>query len=142
MVVLAALVLAGCSSNSSSSGTTNGNGDSSKASSSQVATGTVTNTPTTLADFTATVKASGYTIISGQTPGGGQVSGSTTLDNGHFFANVEVDGYKGTVSWGNSTFLIVFDDLRINDGGSELPQAHGLGHRSNKSLYPYKIADS
>ena len=80
VAVFSIFVLTACGSNkASNSGTSNLQTAKSSGKTKNNSTGTVTNTPTTLADFTATVKAAGYTIVSGQDPYLNNISGSVEM---------------------------------------------------------------
>jgi hypothetical protein len=133
--IVAALSLAACSSNNNSTKNSSTTTSSSKSVADKVkevaGVGTVTNTPTTLADFTATVKAAGYTIIPGTDNEGNQISGAAKESDGSFFVNVKVDNHKGTIKYTTDYYLISFDDLGISDSTSAIYGSNGNAMNSD-----------
>ena len=126
--MLAVMTLAACSSNNSTSKSGGASSDKVSQSSSVQQNGNVTNTPTTLADFVATVKGAGYEIISGTNVSpsgdGSSISGAVKESDGSFFANVENDGIKGHVTFISGTWEYLSQDSSIQSGASSnIPSA-------------------
>jgi predicted small secreted protein len=133
VIALASFSLAACSNNNSQK---SGGGTAAQSSKSiadkaknAVGVGTVSDHPTNLADFTATVKAAGYEIISGTDSDGNQISGATKDSDGMFYVNVKVGNEKGHIVSDTENWLVSFhtDNVDISDGGTALPTATEVG---------------
>jgi hypothetical protein len=127
---LAALTLAACGNGNNNANAKSGSSEQTstdKSSSENIAdkakdalgAGEVTNTPETLADFTATVKAAGYTIIPGTDNEGNQISGAAKESDGSYFVNVSVDNHDGSIDY-HTSWAVNFSDINFSDGYSRL----------------------
>lgn len=127
VTAMAALTLAACG-NTNASATKNSSDTSPKTSQQEKnsatpegsnANGNIDNTPTTLQEFENTIEAAGLTIISGQDEDGKQISGATTEDDGTFYADIEVDGNDGNITYNSNLWGVDIPSLDIssNIGG-------------------------